>query len=503
MSNQTEQQMLLRANGFIASHASTVAESKMRQRYHFMGPGGWINDPNGLVFFRGQYHFFYQFNPYEPFWSHMHWGHAVSNDLVHWKHLPIALAPAEEYECHPRGGCFSGSAIEKDGRLYLIYTGTSNHGNGFNQTQCVAWTDDGINFVKYEGNPVLSAPQEVPTDFFRDPKVFEHEGKYFLVCGAQKNGRAQALLYTSQDLLHWEFMNVLFESRGEWGFMWECPDFFPLGDKWVFVCSPMGAGERTCIYFVGDFDAQRGRFYPQTSGEVDWGFDFYAPQSFRAPDNRRIMVGWANGWDWMPTWKDWGPTWRDGWCGAFGVPREVALDEKLHLVSRPIRELASLRDADTKTEIDSLIVESTCEVQVGDGISYDLSFEIDLDSTTTKCVELLLRAKGDLGLLVECDIENAELRLSRDTADGWSAGVSRSPLCLMGKSQLDIRVCVDVCSVELFVDGGRVVHSMNDFAPLENNEIRFQVDDGQLVVKNLVGYSLKAVTDPALTFELH
>lgn len=503
MNNGKEQQMLRRGNEFIAAHASTVAASVLRQRYHFMGPGGWINDPNGLVFFRGQYHFFYQFNPFEPFWSHMHWGHAVSDDLIHWKHLPIALAPSEEYECHPRGGCFSGSAIEKDGRLYLIYTGTSNHGNGFVQTQCVAWTDDGINFVKYEGNPVLRAPRGVPTDFFRDPKVFEYGGKYFLVCGAQREGRAQALLYSSQDLLQWEFVNVLFESRGEWGFMWECPDFFPLGEKWVFVCSPMGVGERTCVYFVGDFDAERGRFFPQVNGEVDWGFDFYAPQSLQTPDNRRVMVGWANGWDWMPFWKDWGPTWRDGWCGAFGVPRQVTLDEELHLVSKPIAEINTLRDLGKKTEHASLAVDSTYKLNVGDGVSYDLSFEVDLEATSASCAELLLRSDGEEGLRIQWDFDNAELRVERDRADGWSTGVSRSPLCLMGKSQLDVRICVDVCSVELFVDGGRIVHSMNDFAPLENNEIRFKVADGQLVIKNLAGFPMKAVTDPALTFELH
>lgn len=188
--------------------------------------------------FQGKYHFFYQFNPYSGFWSQMHWGHAVSDDLMHWEQLPVALAPSESYDDHPQGGCFSGSAIEKDGKLYLIYTGTANNGNGFEQTQNVAVSEDGIHFKKYEGNPVIEPPSGIPHDFFRDPKVWEHDGTYYLVCGAQRDGKAQALLYHSPDLLHWDFFNVLFESRGEWGYMWECPDFFPLGDQWVFLCSP-------------------------------------------------------------------------------------------------------------------------------------------------------------------------------------------------------------------------------------------------------------------------
>ena len=317
MSKETMQSAIDRAQHVIEQQASEVAKTAMRQRYHFMGPCGWINDPNGLIYYKGKYHFFYQFNPYSGFWSQMHWGHAVSDDLLHWEHLPVALAPSEIYDDHPQGGCFSGSAIEKDGDLYLVYTGTANNGNGFEQTQNVAVSVDGVHFSKCEGNPVIEPPEGVPHDFFRDPKVWEHEGLYYLVCGAQRDGRAQALLY------HWEFFNVLFESRGEWGFMWECPDFFPLGDKWVFLCSPMGIGERTTVYFVGDFDYGTGSFTYTVTGEADWGFDFYAPQTFQDGNGRRIMVGWANGWDWMPFWKDWGPTWREGWCGSFAVPREV------------------------------------------------------------------------------------------------------------------------------------------------------------------------------------
>lgn len=189
-----------------------------------------------------------------------------------------------------RGGCFSGSAIEHDGKLFLMYTGTSNRGEGYEQTQCIAYSEDGIHFTKYEGNPVICSQKSVPSDLFRDPKVWKHEGTYYMVCGASRNRRAQALLYRSKDMLQWEFVNVLAESRGEWGYMWECPDFYRLDDKYVLMFSPMGESDRKAVYLVGDFDYNTGKFIWHVSGEIDWGMDYYAPQSFLAPDGRRITA---------------------------------------------------------------------------------------------------------------------------------------------------------------------------------------------------------------------
>ena len=275
----------------------------------------------------------------------MHWGHAVSggSDSTG-STCPLALAPSEKLRRpSQQGGCFSGSAIEHDGKLFLMYTGTTNNGKGFEQSQCIAYSEDGIHFEKYEGNPVLTAPEGFPGDFFRDPKLWKHEDTYYVVCGANKDGMAQALLYKSQDMFHWEFVNILAESRGEWGYMWECPDFYPIGDKYVLMFSPMGAKERTSVYLVGDFDYQTGKFYYTVSGEIDWGFDYYAPQSFLSPDGRRIIVGWANAWDWMPFWKDWGPTYKEGWCGFFNLPREVVLCKDNTLQFLPVRELEQLR----------------------------------------------------------------------------------------------------------------------------------------------------------------
>ena len=207
-----------------------------------MPQAGWMNDPNGLICFRGKYHFFYQCNPYGAFWDCMYWGHAVSEDLVHWEYLPLALAPSESYDDYPKGGCFSGSAVVYEDKLFLMYTGTANNGSGVEQTQCIAYSEDGIHFEKYKGNPVLRAPKGIKADCFRDPKVWKHGGTYYMVCGASRDNKGLALLYRSKDMLHWSFFNVLAESRGEWGFMWECPDFFQAGDQYVLTFSPMGAG---------------------------------------------------------------------------------------------------------------------------------------------------------------------------------------------------------------------------------------------------------------------
>ena len=316
MSKELMIERIEKAQKEIEAKRETVQQGKFRQDYHFMAETAWINDPNGLIYFKGKYHFFYQYNPYSGFWDCMHWGHAVSEDMIHWEYLPLALAPSEVYDDHLKGGCFSGSAIEHDGKLFLIYTGTCNNGNGFEQAQCIAYSEDGIHFEKYEGNPVITAPEGVPTDLFRDPKVWKHDDIYYVVCGASKNGFAQARLYKSTDMFHWEFVNVLAESRGEWGYMWECPDFYPVGDKYVLMFSPMGGKERTSVY----------------------------------------LVGWANAWDWMPFWKDWGPTYQEGWCGFFNIPREAVLAEDNTLKFIPVKELQDLRK-NKQEEADILIKE--------------------------------------------------------------------------------------------------------------------------------------------------
>lgn len=492
MSQKLMQERILHAQTEIDRTKEAVGRGIMRQRYHFMPQTGWMNDPNGLIYFRGAYHYFFQFNPYCGFWDSMHWGHAVSKDLLHWEYLPLALAPSESYDAHQRGGCFSGSAIEHNGRLYLIYTGCANHGRGFEQTQCVAWSDDGIHFEKYAGNPVITAPEGVSPDCFRDPKVWKQGDQFYLVCGAGRHGRGCALLYRSEDLLHWTFCSVLAESRGEWGYMWECPDFFPVGDQYVLTTSPMGAGDHTSIYMIGDFDQQTGRFFPQVCQEMDWGFDYYAPQSFLAPDGRRLVVSWANGWEWMPLWKDWGPTYQEGWCGFFNVPREVRMTEDHQLQFVPAAELQALRRDHTRWERATVTGEPVA-LPVGDGISFELKLLLDMAETDAEAVELHLRCGEGRETVCTVDLHGGELRVDRSNSDGWSVGVSRSGLRLSGRTVLDLHILSDQSSLELFADQYRNNHSNNIYATPRQTGAWICARGGRAVLRQLESWQLDTV----------
>ncbi len=490
MSRERMLENIARAQAEIEEKRVLVEKGKMRQHYHFMPQAGWMNDPNGLIYYQGKYHVFFQSNPYYGHWDYIHWGHAVSEDLVHWEYLPIALAPSEDYDDHKRGGCFSGSAIEHDGKLFLMYTGTSNHGKGYVQTQCIAWSEDGIHFEKYEGNPVLTPPEGVDPDQFRDPRVWKHDGIFYMVCGASRDGRGQALLYRSEDLLHWEFVNVLAESRGEWGFMWECPDFYPVGDQYVLTISPMGSGDHTSVYFVGDFDYQTGKFVWHTADEMDWGMDYYAPQSLLAPDGRRIIISWANEWEWMPCWKDWGPTYQEGWCGFYNVPREVRLlpDGRLQFV--PIRELELLRkEAVRKTDI--LLEDQMKSLEAGDGISFEMKLEIDLEETNARKLELDFRCGEGMKTVCILDFEHGEMTVDRNQSDGWSKDQSRSDLFLKGKKSLDLHIFSDQSSLEIFSDLYRNNHSNNIYAGNAQNQIRAQAVGGKVVIRNYEAYRLE------------
>ncbi len=281
-----------------------------RFEYHFEPQKGWMNDPNGLIEFNGQYHAFFQHNPYAPVWGPMHWGHAVSKDLLHWEEVPIALKPEETYE--NSGGCFSGSAIEKDGKLYLFYTSVSKE---LGQTQSVAVSEDGIHFKKYKGNPVISYfPEEGSADF-RDPKVSLIDGIYYMVVGSVLNKKGRVLLYTSEDLYNWQYLGVLYESV-EYNDAIECPDFFKLGDKYVLMYSKINYKTHATQFVIGDFDGRK--LIPEAYSTPEAGPQFYAPQTFESKDGRRIMIGWFYNWG-RPL--DEGA----GFAGALSIPRELTI----------------------------------------------------------------------------------------------------------------------------------------------------------------------------------
>ncbi len=321
-----------------------------RPVYHVTAPVGWINDPNGFSVYGGQYHLFYQYHPYSDIWGPMHWGHCTTTDFVRWQDLPAALAPDMPYDSF---GCFSGSALQTEEGHALIYTGVSERMSDGRkivlQNQCLA-IGDGLVYRKAEENPVIDGealPEGFSREDFRDPKVWYEDGFYYLVAGNRKSdGLGQIVLFRSPDLKSWHYLGVPAENRGEYGKMWECPDFFPLDGKQVLIVSPQdmqGKGldffsGNHAIVFLGEYDRQQVRFRCGDGELLDYGFDFYAPQTLTAEDGRRIMIAWMQSWD-----ANIKPA-EQRWNGMMTIPRELRI-ENGRLYQRPVRELERFRAA--------------------------------------------------------------------------------------------------------------------------------------------------------------
>ena len=383
---------ILKAEEVLKKEKENV-NKEYRLGYHIMAPANWINDPNGLIQYKGEYHAFYQHHPYDENWGPMHWGHVKSKDLVNWEHCPVALAPGDEFD---KGGCFSGSAVEDDGNLVLIYTGHNyidKEKDIFFENQNIAVSKDGgITFEKYENNPVIAKPPVDSIHHFRDPKVWKHEDKWYMVVGnSTKDNIGRVILYTSSDLYKWDYVGTLATSKGELGYMWECPDFFKLGDKYVLSFSPQGIekkdGKYTNLfqtgYIVGDYDYSNNKFEHGTFNEFDNGHDFYAVQTFLDDKGRRIAIGW------MDMWESDMPTKKDGWCGALTLPRELTLSSDNKIMMNPVEELKTLREECILQEENIDVYENksyelkTNERMMELNITFDLS-EFDADKVGVK-----------------------------------------------------------------------------------------------------------------------
>ncbi|MDD6980469.1 MAG: GH32 C-terminal domain-containing protein [Clostridia bacterium] len=407
--------------------------------FHITGRPGWINDPNGLVYFRGQYHVFYQYYPAATHWGPMHWGHVVSDDLKQWEQMPIALAPGGKGD---RDGCFSGSAIVWQDRIWLLYTGFTENGGGdaIRQVQCLASSADGVRFEKHG---VVIDENDLPADYspsdFRDPKVWRSGDSFFCVVAARRvGGRGRVLLYRSEDLRTWHFVGDLFgvDSRGS---MIECPDYrSDLG--LLMLCEQFQPQEghthlniHTNRYYLGILDETSGSFRPTSEGICDYGFDFYAPQTFA---DTPVMIGWMNMWDRNVPSADY------GFAGMLTLPRRLEVRDGRLRQTPCLPETRIVRTENGMGTLTDCAVTGVIEVRARD----------------LRHLTLRLRVKGEQSTILSYragewvfDRSHAGVAITGVEQDADSrAGIRRMP----GEGDyVSLTVVMDRYSVEVFANG--------------------------------------------------
>ena len=533
-----------------------------RPHYHATVPNGWSNDPNGTIYYNKKAHLFYQHYPHKPEWGTMHWGHFVTDDFVHWDNLPIALVPDQDYEeiC----GCCSGSAVEMDGRLYLMYTAAQPE----RQRQCLAFSDDGgVHFQKEKENPILTAEmldEEVSTMDFRDPRLFKKDGYYYFLAGVrivdpakasdrkpsaipsgapfrspsagplppsetplrppsagrlfpsigpmrspsqgslypadpEKDGCGNLILCRSRDLYHWEYLGYLLHPQPEFrkefyelNGVYECPDYFEINGNEVVLSSPQNLPQmgnlfqniHSGLYMLGKMNFENGQFHVDKIGEVDSGFDFYAAQTLRMPDGRVIMIGWKEMWD-----RNY-PTREEGWAGSYSLPCELDVADG-ELLRNPVRELEQFRGECISHE--ELILENNSAKIPGiQGNVLEMKLVLEPGNASKSGIALFAGAEHET--LLYYDRTEQALILDRSRSGipftGRDQDVNIRKLNLEDPGQIELRIFLDVCSVEVFINGGRHMMTANVYPDPADRGIRFFAKGGAAAFKVIEKYEL-------------
>lgn len=328
---------------------------------HLKAPGNWVNDPNGFLFYKGNYHLFYQHFPYAPRWGTMHWGHAVSKDLVHWEHKGIALFPTKRED---QNGCFSGSAVEHDGKMYIFYTGVRYEvsdpedihacvNDQFESSQLMITSEDGMHFDNFHDKkmiiPAITDKKMGDRTHTRDPKVWRGKDAWYMVLGSKSEEKGKLLFYRSENLSDWTYMNQATTSE-KLGWMWECPDYFETENEQVLVFSPMGimddgkVHENHALCTCVDFDEKTCSMnIPDSYQFLDYGLDLYAPQSTVDEEGNRVLVAWLR----MPEAVE------GKWNGMFCMPRVVEVEHgHIYFRLHPNVKKAFCRKIETAAQAD-------------------------------------------------------------------------------------------------------------------------------------------------------
>lgn len=464
-----------------------------RPVFHATAPVGWCNDPNAFCWYGGQLHLFYQYHPYSTNWGPMHWGHAVTKDLLHWQHLPCALAPDTDADSD---GCFSGGGIAWQGHHLLLYTGVSKDDAGNQiQQQCLA-LGDGRNYQKYEHNPVISCDQQPlggSRADFRDPALFTHDGALYAVVGGRgQNGHGQILLYRAQTPQHWDFVSILAQNDGSLGDLWECPSLFTLQGRTILLVSPQymrGSADgryhpgNNAVALLGHWAGAEDVFHREADIPLDYGLDFYAPQTVLMPDGRRVMIGWLQNWDHCC------PPPAAVWYGQMSVPRELFWQDGT-LCQRPVQELDAARRL--RTAHKGLHIGEAPQIVAGiKGRVLDL----DLTVYTGQTGHFALRFGCGKDLYTELvfDLTAQTLCVDRRCCGGVHALLEKREAPLLpcpGTDSLRLRLLLDRFSAECFVQGGRQTVSLTMYdTPQSAEGITFYAKGG--CVADVAAYDLQ------------
>src|SRR6266850_4556415 len=443
---------IARGTAAVQAVAPRAQADPARPIFHVTAPAQWINDPNGPIYYKGFYHLFYQLHPFSDESGPKYWGHVRSRDLAKWEHLPIALWPSTELgEAEVWSGCCT---INGKGEPMTFYTSITPGKPA--KTHAEQWAAIGdkdlIAWRKSPANPVLSEASHGGTKVYewRDPFVFQHKHRTFMVLGGNlnetKGGEAVVNIYESEnpELTKWKYRGVLFKLPDPKARTSECPNFFNIGDHWVLFVSPYGKVQ----YFVGDFDPDSCRFHAQTNGMLDYGPNFYAPNTMLVPDGRRLVWGWVNGF------KS-----GHGWNGCLSLPRELSLTKDGQLRQEPAPELGKLRgksvewknvplSADTKPF--KLPATNTMEI------------ELDIESNGAESLAIGIKSASNDSYAVDMSFENSKFKLSDLEA----------PLSLAEKKgNLNLRLFLDRSVLEVFANGTlcatKVISPLTDNATLE------------------------------------
>lgn len=456
---------------------------KWRLGLHLMPPTGWLNDPNGLCQFQGVYHVFFQYSPDNPEGGRKCWGHYTSTDLLEWQYAGIALSPDAEFD---RNGVYSGSAVVSEGEMYLFYTGNVKLEGDYNyitdgrqSNTVLTGSEDGLNFGEKK---CLMTNEDYPdhlTCHIRDPKVvtgksigIEDDNFYMFLGARTKDDKGVVLVYKSPDLESWEHTNIL-TGENRFGYMWECPDAFMLGEKKILSVSPQGVETRGIDYqnvyqsgyfeLDGSFD---GTYRLKNFREWDRGFDFYAPQTFLDEQGRRLLIGWIG----MPDDQEQcNPTVKDGWQNALTVPREVFLkDEKV--MQYPAEELLSLRKEEQTLEPGKASDKMQC---------YD--------------IEITMLENTDMTLVISDGItlcySRSDKMFTVTFLEEQNLGYGRKSRAVYLDECRSVRILADTTCLEVYLNGGEEVFTTRFYT--EDGMSSFRAENGDMEIKYWVMEPMK------------